>query len=231
MEKQYIYFLHDPTWTSDKFYIGKTISLQKRLLGHLTPNKLKSKSTKNSWIKSLLKKNIKPQIFLICEISDNVTWEEAETQWITFLKWCGVKLVNGTYGGEGRSGHKMPENVKNALLMANVGKPTHNKGKKLSIETRAKISLNHADINGNKNPMYNKKHSDVTKEKMSKAKLGKNASRYRHDVDNNYLIKRYNEGANFRQIGMEVNLFPNLIKMRLLNEGIVLRSIKKMPNA
>ncbi len=221
--KCYIYFLFDPTWTSDKFYVGKTSDLKKRLCEHLTPNKLKNKSVKNSWVKSLLSKNIKPEIMIICEVPNKLSWEEAEIRWISFLKWTGVKLTNGTDGGEGRIGHKMPQNVRDALLKANVGRPTHNKNKKLSNETRAKISLNHADISGDKNPMYGKKHSVEAKQKMAALKVGSKSSRYRHDVDNNYLIQRYNEGANFRQIGKEVNLFPNLVKMRLLGSGITLR--------
>lgn len=42
-----------------------------------------------------------------------------------------------------------------------------NKGKILSKETKNKISKNHANVNGENNPMYGKKHSIDTKTKIS----------------------------------------------------------------
>lgn len=48
-----------------------------------------------------------------------------------------------------------------------------NKGKKRSLETRAKISKNHADVTGEKNPFYGKHLSNETKTKISKANTGR----------------------------------------------------------
>lgn len=42
-----------------------------------------------------------------------------------------------------------------------------NTGLVRSVETRKKISANHADFSGANNPMYNKKHSEETKRKLS----------------------------------------------------------------
>ena len=52
----------------------------------------------------------------------------------------------------------------------------HNTGKERSEETRAKISLNHADFSGKENPMYGKVHSEETRAKMSVAHKGKKFS-------------------------------------------------------
>lgn len=60
-------------------------------------------------------------------------------------------LLNRTNGGEGESGAVR------------------------SIETRLKISQNHADISGVNNPMYNKNHSEETKLQWSKIRKGKPA--------------------------------------------------------
>ena len=56
-------------------------------------------------------------------------------------------------------------------------------GKKLSKETKIKISENHANVSGEKNPMYGKHHSEETKEKVRnsyyhKNNSGKNSPRY-----------------------------------------------------
>lgn len=44
------------------------------------------------------------------------------------------------------------------------------RGKKLDEAYRKKISENHADISGDKNPMFGKHHSDASKRKMSQSK-------------------------------------------------------------
>ena len=50
-------------------------------------------------------------------------------------------------------------------------------GHKVSLETRQKVSQNHADVSGTKHPMYGKKHSEESKEKMRQAGLGRPSSR------------------------------------------------------
>ena len=52
----------------------------------------------------------------------------------------------------------------------NIQKGGNNK--KLSEETKKLISKNHADFSGKNHPMYGKHHSDATKEKIRKAKIG-----------------------------------------------------------
>lgn len=47
-----------------------------------------------------------------------------------------------------------------------------------SIETREKMSKNHADINGENNPFYGKHHSKENKEKISKANSGEKNGMY-----------------------------------------------------
>ena len=48
-----------------------------------------------------------------------------------------------------------------------------NRGKKLSEETRRKISENHADVSGEKNPMWGRHRTEEVKEKLREAHLGK----------------------------------------------------------
>ena len=56
----------------------------------------------------------------------------------------------------------------------NIQKGGNNK--KLSEETKKLISKNHADFSGKNHPMYGKHHSDATKEKIRKAKIGSKLS-------------------------------------------------------
>jgi predicted GIY-YIG superfamily endonuclease len=57
MKKYYIYTLSDPI-TNEIRYIGYSKDPKKRYANHLCISKLKSK--KNSWIKSLKNKGLKP---------------------------------------------------------------------------------------------------------------------------------------------------------------------------
>lgn len=51
------------------------------------------------------------------------------------------------------------------------------KGHEVSLETRIKISKNHADVSGEKHSMYGKKHSEEAIEKMRQAGIGRSSSR------------------------------------------------------
>ena len=49
----------------------------------------------------------------------------------------------------------------------------HNKGKKLSEETKRKVSINHFDFSGKNNPMFGRTHSEEAKKKISLKNKGK----------------------------------------------------------
>lgn len=55
------------------------------------------------------------------------------------------------------------------------------KGHKVSIESRAKISNNHADVSGQNNGMYGKHHTEEAKQKVSQANKGKISFRRNHN--------------------------------------------------
>ena len=82
---------------------------------------------------------------------------------------------------------KVSEETKKKISLKNKGKKLteehrkkiseSNKGKVTSEQTRKKISENHADISGDKNPMWGKTHSKDARDKMRKARLGKKLSK------------------------------------------------------
>lgn len=65
---------------------------------------------------------------------------DLEVERIAFWRGAGADLTNLTNGGEGVSGHILSDEAKKHLSDLNKGKPGYWKGKKLSEETRAKLS-------------------------------------------------------------------------------------------
>lgn len=98
MVKTFIYTLSDPV-TNEIRYVGKANDIKKRLNCHMTRSNLIKTSHKNSWIKSLIKKGLKPIIEPIDEVlvSD---WEFWEIYWISQFKTWGYSLTNLTNGGD-----------------------------------------------------------------------------------------------------------------------------------
>lgn len=96
-----------------------------------------SEKNRNKYWHNISKYGYEVEILL-----DNLTWEEACQKEIEFIKLYGRKdlnegtLVNMTNGGEGSFGLKMTD------------------------ESKKKISENHADVSGSKNPMYGIKRND-----------------------------------------------------------------------
>ena len=120
-----IYTLKDPI-TNEVRYIGKTKrKLVDRMYSHTSNYKLeKEKSYKNSWIKSLKNKNLKPIIEELDLVEEN-NWEFWEQFYINLFKSWGFKLTNMTRGGEGSSGgkgclgYKHTEEAKKRISIAN----------------------------------------------------------------------------------------------------------------
>jgi len=95
----YIYTLSDPRNNQVK-YIGYSKNPKERYFNHLCTTKLKTK--KNSWIKSLKRKDLNPILDLLDECSSIEEVHDLEVYWISQFKTWGFDLVNGTLGGEGR---------------------------------------------------------------------------------------------------------------------------------
>lgn len=92
-----IYALADPI-TKNIRYIGKSIRVKGRYKDHLNDN---SKTHKVNWIKSLLKKQLKPLLIILEELHDTDAWQKKECFWIKVAKARKWDLVNSTDGGDG----------------------------------------------------------------------------------------------------------------------------------
>jgi len=135
--KYTIYKLIDPI-SYETRYIGLTFNdLKQRLKSHCSE---KSKSHKSNWIQQLKSKGLKP---IIESIEDNIsTYDdccEREIYWIEKYKSEGYRLTNMASGG--------------------------NKNKKMSEETRQRMSESHIK----RNKIFKKTYSESTKFLMSES--------------------------------------------------------------
>jgi group I intron endonuclease len=180
-----IYALLEPK-TNEIRYIGKAKNLVIRLRKHVQSSKLKEKTHKNNWVKSLLKSG---EIFVSIVIDSALTDDELnekEIKWISHYKTIGCRLTNATTGGDG--GKLSPESIlkMKETRKKNPPKP-HWLGKKFekehcenlskskkgyvtSKETKEKLSQSHKGLN---TWSKNRKASEETKIKMSKSRTGK----------------------------------------------------------
>ena len=87
--------------------------------------------------------------------------------------------LKGKYFGGNMPGRRKSEEHKKKLSIANKGKHDMNGcknphyGKTMSDESKQKMSLNRSNNYGINNHMYGKRHSECTKEKISKSNKGK----------------------------------------------------------
>lgn len=104
----YIYGLVDPE-TNKIRYIGKTINPKYRLSGHINES-LKTRTHKCSWIRNLLKRNLKP-ILKIIEICSLENFEEREAYHISLYGFN--ELTNSDERGQGNKSRRR-ELIENA---------------------------------------------------------------------------------------------------------------------
>jgi group I intron endonuclease len=149
---------------TNKCYIGKSeLDIEGRWKAHvnaLRKNKHKNNKLQNTWNK-YGEENF---IFGVIEEYPPEQCNEMEIYWIAYYD-SFHNGYNNTEGGEGTLGWNP------------------------SKETRQKMSENHADFSGKKHPMYGKKHTEETKEKMSEAAKGR-----KHSPETKQKMSEKNKG-------------------------------------
>lgn len=148
----HIYTLAHPV-TNEIRYVGKADDMKARFHGHFYD---KMNNRKGNWIKHLRSQGLSPKIEVL-DIVPKEDWQYWECFYILLLKSWGMRLTNGTHGGDGVVGLKHTEDAKNKVRIANIGKKasqaTKEKmkssssrfwlGKKMSESLRKKLSLAH----------------------------------------------------------------------------------------
>lgn len=181
MKKIYIYVLYDPDNSEHIRYVGKTTSVKRRFNSHIKEAyslEEKNYSHKQNWIRSLLDRNILPEMKIIETINDdNIIWQDREKYWIKYYKDLGHDLTNSTKGGDGGSGGPKFKGHKHKASSIELIKENN----KLFWNKEENRKLRSDSTSGDKNPMYGKIHTAETRKIISdKAKLrvGKLHPRY-----------------------------------------------------
>ena len=94
-----IYSLHDPR-TGELRYVGKTKKLRARISEHLSRARKGQRTHLSAWLRSLVTVGLMPEMRVIEETSEQL-WQARERFWINHFRQSGVRLTNGTEGGEG----------------------------------------------------------------------------------------------------------------------------------
>lgn len=102
MRTTYIYGLFDPRYPEEIRYIGKADNLEIRLISHISDSMSDEiRICKAIWIRSLLDKNIKPEIRMLEKVTYNhpIEWNDREAYYIAYYFSKGHRLENSTLGG------------------------------------------------------------------------------------------------------------------------------------
>lgn len=122
MEHFVVYGLADPI-TGELRYIGKsTTGVARRLGSHMCASSLRGKTRKNNWLKSLIRRGLKPEAFVIEAFDSKSPLNESERHQIAAFKMMGARLTNGTIGGDGQGG-PCPPARREKIAAAQRGKP------------------------------------------------------------------------------------------------------------
>ena len=202
-----IYALSDPA-NGNIRYVGKTCySLKKRLTEHLRD---KTVSYKTNWIKSLVRKGVKPHIEILEDLGNpsDEEWAIAEKFWIKYLRFLGCDLTNIAEGGEGGSSpsaetiakrvQKLRGQKRTPEALANMSaaqKKRHEANRESgfvripSAASRAKLSesLKRAYASG----VRKQEWSAESRAKMSKSKTGTKLSEASRAKVSAALVKRW----------------------------------------
>lgn len=134
-ETAFIYALCEPGTRTIR-YIGKSVNSAMRLSQHIYDAYRKhSRTHLGCWIRSLNGK--RPRVLLLSK-TDPKSWQSDEIRIIQDARKRGENLTNASDGGEGVT---MTSEVRAKIRKSKLGARNPNYGKKLSIETRTRMSL------------------------------------------------------------------------------------------
>jgi len=133
----YVYFHQDDQ--GKVFYVGKG----KGNRAHSCSNRSKCWL---GYVKNHCSAN-RPQVIIVQDLLTEPEAFQLESQLILQYgrRDLGTgQLINMTSGGDGASGHKKSQATRDKIAVSNSGKPSHNKGKPMTIEQKKKISDAHS---------------------------------------------------------------------------------------
>jgi len=96
LKEHALYVLEDPT-TDEIRYVGYTCDVRRRFSEH----RKRRHSYTSSWIQSLHNKGLQPRLRVLCYVQDAFEAKRLEVELIAKYRRRGVRLTNGTEGGDG----------------------------------------------------------------------------------------------------------------------------------
>lgn len=129
MKQFYIYVHCRPN--GEPFYVGKGSGKRARLFS----------SNRTLFYKNIVAKYGRENILVYTRNCESE--QQAHKHEVWMIVWCraqGYRLTNMSDGGEGSSGHKVSEEIKQQIALAMVGNTNNKKGRKFSEVHKANIS-------------------------------------------------------------------------------------------
>ena len=150
-------------------YIGKTTDIKRRLRRHINERFLHD-SYKDRWIRKMVNYNIDIDIIIIDSVEQK-EWQYWEKFYISYYKYIGCKLTNGTNGGDeppSTKGRKHTEESKLKMSKTKKGKPVPwlNDGKERTEDHKKNLSKS---LKGRKSPNKGKKFNEERRKKLSES--------------------------------------------------------------
>ena len=150
-------------------YIGKTTDIKRRIRRHINERFLHD-SHKDRWIRKMINDNDELDIIII-DIVDQTECQYWEKFYISYYKFIGCKLTNGTNGGDqppSTKGRKHTEESKLKMSNTKKGKPIPwlNDGKERTEEHKKNLSKS---LKGRISPNKNKKFDEERRKKLSES--------------------------------------------------------------
>ncbi len=150
-------------------YIGKTTDIKRRFRRHINERFLHD-SYKDRWVRKMINENIEIDIIII-DIVEQIEWQYWEKFYISYFKFIGCKLTNGTNGGDqppSTKGRKHTEESKLKMSNTKKGKPIPwlNNGKERTEQHKKNLSKS---LKGRNSPNKDKKFDEEMRKKLSDA--------------------------------------------------------------
>ena len=187
-------------------YIGKTTDLKRRFRRHIVERFLHN-SYKDRWIRKLIDNGEELEIILIDTVS-NLDWQYWERFYISYYKFIGCLLTNGTDGGDeppSTKGRKHTEESKLKMSKTKKGKPIPwlNSGKERSEKHKKNLSKS---LKGRLSPNKHKKFCDELKKKLSDSSTSKKK------------VKQIDLNGNIIKIWDSISLAQKTLQIRHISE-------------